>query len=87
MEEIFVPALGMAMDNAMLLEWLKQPGDVVNAGDVIAVIETDKTTLDLPAETSGVLGKHRYAANEEVPVGIRLLWCSHRAKWSSQCQN
>lgn len=69
MEEIFVPALGMAMDNAMLLEWLKQPGDVVNAGDVVAVIETDKTTLDLPAETSGVLGKHRYAANEEVPVG------------------
>ena len=69
MEEIFVPALGMAMDNAMLLEWLKQPGDVVNAGDVVAVIETDKTTLDLPAETSGVLGKHRYAANTEVPVG------------------
>ena len=63
MEEIFVPALGMAMDNAMLLEWLKQPGDVV------AVIETDKTTLDLPAETSGVLGKHRYAANTEVPAG------------------
>ncbi len=69
MEEIFVPALGMAMDNAMLLEWLKQPGDTVNAGDVVAVIETDKTTLDLPAETSGVLGKHRYAANEEVPAG------------------
>ena len=69
MEEIFVPALGMAMDNAMLLEWLKQPGDTVSAGDVVAVIETDKTTLDLPAETSGVLGKHRYAANEEVPAG------------------
>ncbi len=29
MEEIFVPALGMAMDNAVLLEWLKQPGDAV----------------------------------------------------------
>jgi pyruvate/2-oxoglutarate dehydrogenase complex dihydrolipoamide acyltransferase (E2) component len=72
MEEIFVPALGMAMDNAMLLEWLKQPGDAVNAGDVVAVIETDKTTLDLPAETSGVLGKHRYAANEEVPAGTTI---------------
>ena len=36
MEEIFVPALGMAMDNAVLLEWLKQPGDAVNAGDVVA---------------------------------------------------
>jgi pyruvate/2-oxoglutarate dehydrogenase complex dihydrolipoamide acyltransferase (E2) component len=48
---------------------IRDRGDTVNAGDVVAVIETDKTTLDLPAETSGVLGKHRYAANEEVPAG------------------
>lgn len=72
MEEIFVPALGMAMDNAILLEWLKKPGEVVNANDVVAIIETDKTTLDLPAETSGVLGKHRYSVNDEVPVGITI---------------
>lgn len=69
MEEVFVPALGMAMDNAILLEWLKQPGDAVNAGDAVAVIETDKTTLDLTVETSGVMGQHRYQPNDEVPVG------------------
>jgi pyruvate/2-oxoglutarate dehydrogenase complex dihydrolipoamide acyltransferase (E2) component len=72
MEEIFVPALGMAMDNVVLLEWLKQPGDQVTAGDIIAVIETDKTTLDLTAETSGVLGRHKYAVNDEVPAGNTL---------------
>ena len=42
MEEIFVPALGMAMDNAVLLEWTKQPGDQVNdevpAGNTISVV-------------------------------------------------
>ncbi len=69
MEEIFVPAVGMAMDNAVLLEWQKQPGDQVNAGDVIAIIETDKTTMDLTCETSGTLGRHRYAPNDEVPAG------------------
>ena len=69
MEEIFVPALGMAMDNAVLLEWLKQPGDAINVGDPVAVIETDKTTMEIPAETSGVLGKHRFSVNDEVPVG------------------
>ncbi len=69
MEEIFVPALGMAMDNAVLLEWQKNPGDQVNAGDVIAVIETDKTTMEINAETSGTLGQHRYAPNDEVPAG------------------
>lgn len=69
MEEIFVPALGMAMDNAVLLEWLKQPGDAINIGDPVAVIETDKTTMEISAETSGVLGKHRYSVNDEVPAG------------------
>jgi pyruvate dehydrogenase E2 component (dihydrolipoamide acetyltransferase) len=68
-EEIFVPALGMAMDNAVLLEWQKNPGDAVNVGDVIAVIETDKTTMDIAAETSGVMGQHRYQINDEVPAG------------------
>lgn len=69
MEEIFVPALGMAMDNAVLLEWLKQPGDAINIGDPIAVIETDKTTMEITAETSGLLGRHRYSVNDEVPAG------------------
>ena len=69
MEEIFVPALGMAMDSVVLLEWLKNPGDAVNAGDVIAIIETDKTTMDIAAETSGVMGGHKYKVNDEVPAG------------------
>lgn len=69
MEEIFVPAVGMAMDNAVLLEWLKQPGDTVAAGEAVAIIETDKTTMDLVSETSGTLGRHRYAPNDEVPAG------------------
>lgn len=73
MEEIFVPAVGMAMDNVVLLEWLKNPGDQVNAGDVIAIIETDKTTMDLACETSGTLGVHRYAVNAEVPAGQTIV--------------
>ncbi len=69
MEEIFIPAVGMAMEEAILLEWHKSPGDLVNIGDVIAVIETDKTTMDLTAESSGTLGHHRYKPNDEVPAG------------------
>ncbi len=73
MEEIFVPALGMAMDEAILLEWLKNPGDQINAGDAIAVIETDKTTLELTSETSGILGNHKYKPNDPVPVGNTVV--------------
>lgn len=73
MEEIFVPALGMAMDEAILLEWLKNPGDQINVGDAVAVIETDKTTLELTAETSGILGNHKYKSNDPVPAGNTVV--------------
>ena len=57
------------MGNAILLEWQKNPGDLVNAGDVIAIIGIDKTTMDIAAETSGGVGRHRYLINDEVPTG------------------
>lgn len=69
MEEVFVPALGMAMDEAILLEWQKNPGDAINVGDVIGIIETDKAILELTSETSGVLGRHRFKPNDPVPAG------------------
>jgi pyruvate dehydrogenase E2 component (dihydrolipoamide acetyltransferase) len=68
-EEIFVPALGMAMEEATLVDWLKQPGDTIDVGDVIAEIETDKSTLELSATTSGRLGAHRASAGAMVAVG------------------
>jgi len=68
-EEIFIPALGMAMEEATLTEWVKQPGDVIAAGDVIALVETDKVILDVQAETAGVLGPHLFSSGAVLPVG------------------
>lgn len=72
MEEIFVPALGMAMEEATLLEWAKQPGDPVAAGDIVAVIETDKSTIEIEAESAGTLGPHLFEAGSVVPVGTAI---------------
>lgn len=72
MEEIFVPALGMAMEEATLVEWLKQPGDAVSAGDAVAVVDTDKSTIEIEAETDGVLGPHLFAVGAAVPVGTPI---------------
>lgn len=72
MEEIFVPALGMAMEEATLLEWVKQPGDPVAAGDVVAVVETDKSTIEIEAESAGKLGPHLFEAGSVVPVGTAI---------------
>lgn len=69
MEEVFIPAVGMAMEEAYIEEWVKQEGEAVNAGDVVALIETDKVQLEVSCETSGTVGKHRFKVGDSVPVG------------------
>lgn len=77
MEEIFIPATGMAMEDAELVAWLKQPGDAVAAGDPIATIETDKVTVDIEAETAGVLDAHLVEAGTVVGAGVVITRVLH----------
>ncbi len=55
--EILMPALSPTMTEGNLARWLKQEGDSVAAGDVIAEIETDKATMEVEAVDEGKLGK------------------------------
>jgi pyruvate dehydrogenase E2 component (dihydrolipoamide acetyltransferase) len=68
-KDVILPALGMAQETGKILEWLKAEGDAVAAGEPIAVIETDKATVELEAPASGVLAGVSAAAGEDVPVG------------------
>ena len=70
--DIFIPATGMARDDVILETWLKQPGDQVSAGDVVAVVETSKAVLDVQADASGVLGDHLVAEQQAVPPGTTI---------------
>jgi pyruvate dehydrogenase E2 component (dihydrolipoamide acetyltransferase) len=74
--DVTVPALGMAMTEAVLTRWHKHPGDVVSVGEVLAEIETDKSNVDLTAPVAGVLGAHLVHEGATVPVGgavVRVL--------------
>ena len=76
MREVTIPSVGMAMTEAVLNAWLKNPGDSVVSGEAIAEIETDKSSLDLESPSDGVLGRHLVAAGASVPVGqviVRVL--------------
>ena len=76
MREVTIPSVGMAMTEAVLSAWLKNPGDSVAVGEAIAEIETDKSSLDLESPSDGVLGRHLVSAGASVPVGqviVRLL--------------
>ena len=68
MRDVTIPALGMAMTEALLLSWLKQPGDTVVEGEPIAEIETDKATMDLESPAAGLLGRHLFDAGALVPI-------------------
>jgi len=55
MPEVIMPKMGDAMEEGTLLQWLKQDGETVKSGDVIAEIETDKSNVEIEAEDAGVL--------------------------------
>ena len=54
---ILMPALSPTMTEGTLARWLKQEGETIKPGDVIAEIETDKATMEVEAVDEGVLGK------------------------------
>ncbi len=67
--DILMPALSPTMTEGKLAKWLKQEGDEVTSGDILAEIETDKATMEVEAVDEGVIGKIMVAeGTEEVPV-------------------
>lgn len=65
-------SLGESITSAVVLSWSKQPGDAVKEDDVIAVVETDKVTMDIRAKKSGVFVEALVAAAGEITVGNPL---------------
>jgi 2-oxoglutarate dehydrogenase E2 component (dihydrolipoamide succinyltransferase) len=66
--EIKVPSVGESVTEATLAEWFKKDGDRVQKDEPLFVIETDKVTLEVVAETDGVLSI-RVEAGEKVAIG------------------
>jgi pyruvate/2-oxoglutarate dehydrogenase complex dihydrolipoamide acyltransferase (E2) component len=66
---IEMPKLGYDMETGSIAEWVKQVGDTIARGDVIAEIETDKSTVEMEATSAGTLAEQTLATGEEVPVG------------------
>jgi pyruvate/2-oxoglutarate dehydrogenase complex dihydrolipoamide acyltransferase (E2) component len=71
---IKMPSLGYAMETGTIAGWLKGVGDAVHRGDAIAEIETDKTTVEMAATSSGTLVEIVHGAGDELPVGETIAW-------------
>lgn len=72
MSDFLMPSLGADMDAGTLVEWLKQPGDKVAKGDIIAVVETQKGAIEIEVFEDGVLGDYLTELGKKVPVGTPL---------------
>jgi pyruvate dehydrogenase E2 component (dihydrolipoamide acetyltransferase) len=69
MIEFRMPSLGADMDAGTLVEWVKKPGDPLQRGDIIAVVETQKGAIEIEVFDDGVLDKVLTSVGEKVPVG------------------
>ncbi len=83
---INMPKLSDEMTEGKLAEWLKQEGDEVKAGDVIAQVETEKATLDIEAFDSGVLIGIVVPKGETAPVGTPIAWIGTRGEKAPSAQ-
>jgi 2-oxoglutarate dehydrogenase E2 component (dihydrolipoamide succinyltransferase) len=67
--EVRVPPLGESVTEATVASWLKQVGDVVEAGEPLVELETDKVNVDVAAERSGVLTEIVHGSGDTVHPG------------------
>ncbi len=66
---VIMPTLGMAQDSGLLVAWRVDPGGRVGADDPLFEVETDKSTVEVPAGVDGYLAARLAEAGEEVPTG------------------
>jgi pyruvate dehydrogenase E2 component (dihydrolipoamide acetyltransferase) len=64
-----MPALGADMEVGTVLQWLVKPGDAVKRGDIVAVVDTEKATIEVEIFQAGVVEKIVVPEGEKVPVG------------------
>ena len=67
--EIFMPALSSTMTEGKIVEWLKKPGERVERGESVLVVESDKADMDVEAFQEGFLAAVLMEAGGTAPVG------------------
>jgi len=70
--KVVMEALSPTMEEGRLVKWLKNEGDAVKSGDVLAEVETDKAVMELVARGDGVIRKRLAAEGDASPVGTLL---------------
>ena len=73
LKEVLLPDLGEGIDSADVSEILINPGDSVSIDDIILVLESDKASMEIPAEDAGLVKEVFVNAGDEVKTGAPLI--------------
>jgi len=76
MGEFRMPSLGADMETGKLVEWLVTPGQPVQRGDIVALVETQKGLFEIEVFEDGIMGEPLVQAGQTVPVGTVLAMIS-----------
>ena len=71
-ENISMPKLGFDMREGVLVRWVKNEGETIAKGDVLAEIETDKATVEVESSASGVVRRLLASQGDSIPVGATI---------------
>jgi len=85
-EALILPKWGLTMDEGTIAIWYKAPGDAVAEDEVVAEVETDKITNELPAPCSGIIARILVPAGDTVPVGTVLALIAASAEEATALQ-
>ncbi|WP_103670380.1 dihydrolipoamide acetyltransferase family protein [Pseudanabaena sp. BC1403] len=72
--EIFMPALSSTMTEGKITSWVKSPGDKVEKGETVVIVESDKADMDVETFYEGYLGVIITPAGESAPVGSAIAY-------------
>ncbi len=84
---IDMPKLSDTMTVGTLVKWLKNEGDTVESGDMIAEVETDKATMEVECFDDGVLIKQYCQEGQEVPVGGAIAAVGEKGEDAPEVDN
>jgi len=84
--EIFMPALSSTMTEGKITSWVKSPGDKVEKGETVVVVESDKADMDVETFYEGYLGAIVTPAGESAPVGSAIAYVAETKEEIAEAQ-
>ena len=84
--EVFMPALSSTMTEGKIVSWVKAPGDKVEKGETVVVVESDKADMDVESFYAGYLANIIVLAGESAPVGAAIALVAETEAEIAQAQ-